>query len=107
MTTVCVERDAQGVRGLSVSGHAGYAAKGHDIVCAAASVLITTCVNALESVAGIRPLVEQSADTARIRVSLPQSLALDREHDARIVLRTVLRGYEDIAAAYPDHLRIL
>ena len=34
--------------GFACKGHAGYAAAGKDIVCAAVSALTTTCVNALE-----------------------------------------------------------
>ena len=39
MTTVSFLRDARGLCGIRVSGHAGYAPAGEDIVCAAASVL--------------------------------------------------------------------
>ena len=48
--------------GFSVRGHAGYAPEGSDIVCAAVSVLTTTCVNALESVAGVVPEVHGGED---------------------------------------------
>ena len=107
MTTVEVRRDEQGVRGLRVSGHAGYASSGSDIVCAAASVLITTCVNALESVAGITPVVRQSQKPAVISVELPEELSPAQSHDARVILRTALTGFQDVAAQYPRYLQII
>ena len=107
MTTVEVRRDEGGVCGLRVSGHAGYAQSGGDIVCAAASVLITTCANALESVAGIRPNVSHSERPVMIQVALPGGLSPASEHDARIILRTAEQGFLDIAAQYPSYLQII
>ncbi len=105
MTTVTFLRDARGLCGIRVSGHAGYAPAGEDIVCAAASVLITTCANALESVAGIRPEVSQKP--VMIQVSLPGGLSPAGEHDARVILRTAEQGFRDIAAQYPSYLQII
>ena len=107
MTTVQVRRDEQGVCGLTVKGHAGYARSGQDIVCAAASVLITTCANALQSVASITPLLKVTEKPALIAVDLPEGLSPEKSHDARIILNTVLQGYEDIAAQYPRYLQII
>lgn len=105
MTTVAFLQDARGLCGIRVSGHAGYAPAGEDIVCAAASVLIATCANALESVAGIRPEVSQKP--AMIQVSLPGGLSPADEHDAQIILRTAEQGFRDIAAQYPSYLQII
>ena len=105
MTTVAFLRDARGLCGIRVSGHAGYAPAGEDIVCAAASVLITTCANALESVAGIRPEVSQKP--AMIQVSLPGGLSPADEHDAQIILRTAEQGYGEFAAKYPSSVQLL
>ena len=107
MTTVSFLRDARGLCGIRVSGHAGYAPAGEDIVCAAASVLITTCANALESVAGIRPNVSHSERPVIIHVALPGGLSPASEHDARIILRTAEQGFLDIAGQYPSYLQII
>jgi len=107
MTTVQVRRDENGVCGLTVKGHAGYAKSGSDIVCAAASVLITTCANALQSVAGISPLLKVTEKPALIAVDLPETLSAEQIHDARIILETVLQGFNDIAAQYPRYLQII
>ncbi len=107
MTTVSFLRDARGLCGIRVSGHAGYAPAGEDIVCAATSVLITTCANALESVAGIRPNVSHSERPVMIQVALPGGLSPSSEHDARIILRTAEQGFLDIAGQYPSYLQII
>jgi len=107
MTTVQVRRDDSGVCGLTVKGHAGYARSGQDIVCAAASVLITTCANALQSVADITPVLEVKEKPAIIAVDLPEGLSPDKDHDARIILNTTLQGFKDVAAQYPRYLQII
>ncbi|NLO84041.1 MAG: ribosomal-processing cysteine protease Prp [Clostridiales bacterium] len=101
-----IKRDSSGICGLAVSGHSGYGVSGQDIVCAAASVLITTCANALDSVAGITPLVKQNERTAMISVMLPSGLSSSADHDARIILQTTLQGFSDVAAQYPKYLQI-
>ena len=107
MTTVTVFHDELGVSGLRASGHAGYADSGSDIVCAAVSVLVTTCANALENVATVSPIVSQNERTAEIAVSLPKELQGAKRHDADIVLQTTLQGLRDVAAQYPKHLHII
>ena len=107
MTTVSVRYDGDAVGSISVKDHAGYAEYGHDIVCAAASVLITTCANALETVAGVTPITHADERTAEISVSLPKGLAKEQAHDAQIILRTTLQGFRDIAQQYPKNLQII
>ena len=107
MTSVAVSRDEHGICGLSASGHAGYADSGSDIVCAAVSVLMTTCANALESVAGVAPVIAQSQRGALLSVTLPPKLTQAQGHDAQIILQTTLQGLTDVAAQYPKHLHII
>ena len=106
MTRVVVCRDERGVRSLTVSGHSGYAESGRDIVCAAVSTLITTCANAMESAAGLVPLVSQDEAATEISVALPETLSPEQEHDAQVVFRTVFQGLRDVAQEYPKHLKI-
>lgn len=106
MTTVTVRRDEQGICGLSVKGHSGYAEAGSDIVCAAVSVLMTTCINALESVAGIRAMVFQKERSAAMEVLLPKGLAPQQFHDGQIILQTAVQGFCDVAEQYPKYIQI-
>ena len=107
MTTLRVEWDADRIRQFSVSGHAGFAESGGDIVCAAASVLIFTCINALESVAGIEPLVDQVERNAAITLTMPAGIDSQTADTAQIILRTGLQGFKDLAVSYPMHFKII
>lgn len=107
MITLRVEWEAGNIRGMSVDGHSGYAPEGGDIVCAGASILMTTCINALESVAGILPEVQQDERTALMAVALPKEISGQAMHDAQIVFKTTLQGFEDLSSQYPKYVRII
>ncbi len=101
MTRVTLLTQGGSIRGFECTGHAGFADAGADIVCAAISVLTTTCANALESVAGIAPVVDVSDGS--MRVMLPPD---EDGRDAQVILRTMKQGLTDIAQQYPRHLRL-
>ena len=89
------------ITGFDCQGHAGFASAGKDIVCAAVSVLTVTCVNALESVAGVKPQVE--AAEGSMTVHLPR----DAGRDAQVILLSMAQGLRDIEAEYPRHLQLI
>ncbi len=101
MTTVTLIHSEGILTGFMCKGHAGYARAGKDIVCAAVSILSTTCANALESVAGIAPEIE--VDDGYMKVSLPEGCD---NRDALVILRTFEQGVRDIEASYPKYIHI-
>ena len=107
MTTVQLRRNENDITGICVSGHSGYARSGSDIVCAAASVLITTCANALESTAQITPVIRTDERSAMIDVSLPENLSSAQLYDSQIIFQTILQGFRDIAEQHPRYLQII
>lgn len=97
---LCVLEDGT-LCGFTCKGHVEYAKTGHDIVCAAVSFLSTTCANALEKVAGAKPLVE-IAD-GELSVFLPGN---ELTHDAQIILQTFAQGMRDLQESYPKHIQL-
>ncbi len=101
MTTVTLFYSEGNLTGFMCKGHAGFARAGKDIVCAAVSVLSTTCANALESVAGVTPEIE--VDDGYMKITLPEGCD---NHDAGVILRTFEQGVRDIEASYPKYIHI-
>ena len=65
MTKVIFRKTSQGeYRELRCSGHAEYAEKGKDIVCAAVSVLVINTLNSLEELCGL-PIKPKKEDKER------------------------------------------
>ena len=97
-------RDAGGqYTGYQLEGHAGWADSGEDIVCAAASVLSITCLNALESVAGLVPEVT-GGDNGSLRVRLPAKLTDAQRHDAQVLMGFLRQGLHDLSTDYPANV---
>ena len=104
MVKVTVARGARGVASITVEGHAGYKARGKDIVCAAASALAYAAAGALVEVAGLAQChVERDGFFA---VSVPEELGWEARRTAETIMRTACVGFRLIAAEYPKHLKL-
>ncbi len=100
MTRVLIRRDTSGAyHSFKVVGHSGFDRAGRDIVCSAVSILCTTCANALETVAGIRPRVRQEEGYLFV--------AIDRNNEkAQTIFQVFRQGISDLQEAYPKHIRL-
>ena len=101
MIRIALHYAGNAISGFECKGHAGYAPAGSDIVCAAVSILTTTCVNALESVAGVKP--QLIVRDGLMKAVVPED---QMTHDAQIILRTFEQGIRDVASSYPKYIHI-
>ncbi len=106
MTTVTLYRRGEAFTGFRCEGHAGYADAGHDIVCAGISVLTITCVNSLELLAGVTPIVTQEEAKGVLEVQLPDGLTEAQRHDCQLLLSSMHSGLHDLAVQYPKYLHL-
>ena len=106
MTTITVYTpDGSVISGFRAEGHAGgRRIRGYDLVCCAVSALTQTGVNALVSVAGVKPEVE--VRDGYLKCILPQGMDEKTSDSAQIVLRTIMTGLTDIQKIYPNLIRI-
>lgn len=84
---------------LAVDGHAGFAEKGHDIVCAAASILFFSLYNSIAE----RDIAYSSGTTGdhiEITAMPPKEFTLDTD----VVFETICTGYRMLAEEYPEHV---
>jgi hypothetical protein len=98
MIQITLHSQGEEITGFECTGHAGFAEAGSDIVCAAVSILTTTCANALESVAGLKPKVKARA--GKMVVAVPPGSG----HDAQIIFQTLRQGLRDLEAEYSQYL---
>ena len=91
---------------VECEGHTGYGEEGGDIVCAALSSIVQTAVLGLMQVAHIS--VDYSIDESKgyLLVSLPKKLTECEEHDADIILKTLLLGASDLYEAFSDYINM-
>ncbi|MFZ7101845.1 MAG: ribosomal-processing cysteine protease Prp [Peptococcaceae bacterium] len=91
--------------GFEISGHADYAETGHDIVCAAVSILATTAVNSLEEQLAIKPVYSVKEPEGYLKCTLADLKGHDLEV-AQIILKTLEIGLKSIEQEYDNFLKL-
>jgi len=102
MVTVTIEEDSQGrLSSFVATGHAGWADKGNDVVCAAVSALLQAAWLGLTEVAKVK--VDGARSEGELRLRWPEEVR-DRA-DVKAIVETAQRSIETIALQYPDHVQ--
>ena len=73
MIRITVYRRGSTYTGISAKGHAAYAEEGSDIICAAASALLTNAVNSIECLAGDR-IEDLESESGLVACRFPDGL---------------------------------
>ena len=104
MISAVLYQGKDGLDACRITGHSGQAEAGRDIVCAAASILGCTCVNALESVCGIIPEITENDDGV-LAFQLPEMNPADNAK-AQILMGALKQGLSDLAEEYPRNITL-
>lgn len=96
MTKITFDRSGEDYRSFTFAGHADYAKKGDDIVCAALSALVINTINSLEALCGTKPEVFSDEKRGELicRFSSPPG---EKE---RLLLDSLLFGARGIEQEY-------
>lgn len=83
---------------LECAGHAGFASKGRDIICAAASILMESTAEALKKsgAPGMQVTVNEEAPKYIIKCRMTQETAE--------IVRTAICGFEMMAREAPEYV---
>ena len=84
---------------ITVSGHAGYAEPGKDIVCAAISTLSQVFVASVEELTAAKIKTAQTGGYIEIVIE-------ESTERAQVLLDSFLLGCRMIADEYPDNVRV-
>lgn len=103
MLNVTMEFSANRLQ-LTADGHAGYARMGQDIVCAAASSLMSTLMLALNAQLG-RESDIYFDDPRDGPLTIDCGPSEDDMPGAKMIFRTIACGIEALSFKYPDNVR--
>ena len=95
----------EGILGFQISGHAGWAEAGYDIVCAAVSVLAQSTVLGIDSVIGFPVDASFESGFAHVRVQ-PNGSEDNRWENVQVLLETALLAFQEIHEQYPKRVQI-
>ncbi len=104
MISAILYQGTEGLTACRITGHSGQAEAGRDIVCAAVSILGCTCVNAMESVCGLIPLITENEDGV-LAFQLPE-MTPEENAKAQILMGALKQGLTDLADSYPQNVTL-
>lgn len=104
MVVVTIHREKDSVQGFSVKGHAGYAERGKDIICAGISAITQTAVIGLIKVLNIEVDVIQKQGF--LSCMLPEDLDSNTYEKAEAILETMILGLKEIQREYNEFITI-
>ena len=104
MISAILYQGTDGLTACRITGHSGQAEAGRDIVCAAVSILGCTCVNAMESVCGLIPLITENEDGV-LAFQLPE-MTPEENARAQILMGALKQGLTDLADSYPQNVTL-
>lgn len=84
---------------IVVSGHAGYASEGQDIVCASVSVLVINTINAIEKFTDAKFSLIQDEGMIDINFSYI-------DFKAKLLVDTLELGIKDISVEYGKYVKL-
>lgn len=99
-------------RSVSASGHAGFAAKGKDIVCAAETIILRTSLEILQSTQGLK-LKTDIASRGNLAFSVESGSSESEKPEASVKLERLVctadfirTGIKSLEEEYPEHVHL-
>ena len=85
--------------GFTIEGHAGYARRGRDIICASVSALALNCINSIEYFTEDAMKTECEEKTGYLKLLLTESVS----RESQLLLDSLLLGLQAIQESYGSH----
>ena len=106
MIKVKIKRnDLNKIESFTISGHANFAKKGSDIVCAGVSAVSFGTVNSIVALCGVTPHIEQGAD-GFLRCSIPSNIEESTKEKIQLLLEGMIVSLETIERDYKKYITI-
>jgi uncharacterized protein YsxB (DUF464 family) len=106
MITATIFEKKGRITGYEISGHANSGDYGHDVVCAAVSVLGITTANGLDSVASVKPTTAEMRE-GYLKIEIPLMMTQKRETAAQILLKNFKQAMQSVEAEYGEFIELL
>lgn len=105
MINAIIYVSADNYKGYVIQGHSGMAESGHDVVCAAVSVLTQTAILGLDAYLLQKPDWKID-DNGYLECWLPDDLPDEQRRSAQIIIHTMELGLKSIEKEYRKFLKV-
>lgn len=85
--------------GITIVGHAEYAERGKDIVCAAVTALVEQLITSIERLTPNTPTYTMEPGYVNVKTSSPTE-------ETKLLIDCFFIGAENIEEQFPDHVRV-
>jgi uncharacterized protein YsxB (DUF464 family) len=96
--------DSNQIRKFEISGHAFFAKRGKDIVCAGVSAVSVGAINAVHALMGVTPIIDQ--EDGFLRCVIPENLPEDINEKVQLLLEGMVISLQTIEEEYGKNLTI-
>lgn len=96
--------DTKRITGFRVKGHALFAKRGNDIVCAGVSAVTIGTVNAAEAVAGVHLTVRM--EDGFLHADVPEALSETEQASLQLLLESMVVMLQAIEESYGKHIKL-
>ncbi|TKH04713.1 ribosomal-processing cysteine protease Prp [Peribacillus simplex] len=107
MIKVVFDAPHERIASFTLSGHANFAKKGSDIVCAGVSAVSFGAVNAIMSLTDVEPEIEQGREGGYLRCVIPGNLSPESEEKVQLLLNGMLISLQTIERDYGKYMKII
>ena len=107
MTKIIVKYDKSLCSFIELSGHAGYAKSGFDIVCSGITTATYTSINLIDKINSDCFKLDVKENAGYLHMSLDyQNLSNEQIDLIQLIIRNLIDMYEEIKRSYPKYLKI-
>ncbi|SDM22883.1 ribosomal-processing cysteine protease Prp [Bacillus sp. OK048] len=105
MINITINRtESESIQSFVISGHAFFANRGKDIVCAGASAVSVGAINAVHALTGVTPEIEQG--DGFLRCVVPDNLPEDINEKVQLLIESMIISLQTIEEEYDKHIKI-
>ncbi|MFS0780764.1 ribosomal-processing cysteine protease Prp [Bacillus sp. 1P06AnD] len=107
MITVKIDYTHDGmISSFTMSGHADFAKRGQDIVCAGASAVSFGTVNSILSLTDVKPILDTKGNGGYLHCEIPADLSADSQEKVQLLLEAMRVSLQTIERDYGKHIKV-
>ena len=106
MTNITITKQGDNIVKVVCDGHTNYGVSVEDIVCSALSSIVQTAVLGVMLIAKVNAKLTRDEDRGYLSFELPDNLTSEQQHDANVILQTMLCGISDLREGFSDFIEL-
>ena len=106
MIRMTIKRTKAGfIHSFTLEGHADFANRGEDIVCAGASAVSFGAVNSVIKLTGVKPVIDMR-ESGFLQCTIPENLSDEVQDKVQLLLEGMVVSLQTIEQDYGSHIKI-